>query len=90
MLPTSTKGIAVTGETWIDGDGDGDCDPGEAIEYVFFVENEGTVTLSGLRIWNELVGDSAKCGAFGASYLAPGASVTLMCTYQVCCATGKT
>lgn len=51
---------------------------------MFFVENNGTVTLSGLDIRDELVGDIAACGVSGDYYLAPGQRFTCMSTYQVC------
>lgn len=76
--------MSVNGETWIDGDGDRDCDPGEGIEYVIFVLNEGTVTLDNTQLSDDLLGASVDCGeaAVGGS-LAPDAGMTCTGTYQV-------
>lgn len=74
----------MNGETWIDGDGDGDCDPGERIEYIIFVLNEGTVTLDNTQFSGDLLGASWDCGdASDGSSLAPSAAMTCTGTYQV-------
>lgn len=74
----------MNGGTWVDGDGDGDCDPGEGIEYVITVRNTGTVTVGGTKLYDELLGDLVDCGAAPQGrYLAPNASMTCTGTYQV-------
>lgn len=76
--------MSVIGETWIDDDGNGVCNPGEGIEYVMLVRNAGTVTLSDLWLSDDLLGDQANCGeAPEGGLLAPNASMTCEGTYQV-------
>lgn len=78
------QGVSVNGETWIDSDGDGDCDPGEGIEYVIFVLNEGTVTLKNPQLSDDLLGVSLDCGdASEGGSLAPNEGMTCTGTYQV-------
>lgn len=76
-------GLSVNGETWIDDNGDGDCDPGEGVEYVMFIRNEGTVTLGDILVSDDLLGDWTDCGRPGGVDLAPNAGMTCMGTYQV-------
>lgn len=76
-------GVSVIGETWIDDDGDGVCDPGDGIEYVMLVRNAGTVTLSDLRLSDDLLGDRADCDTPEGGSLEPNAGMTCMGTYQV-------
>lgn len=74
----------MTGEAWIDDNGDGDCDPGEGIEYVISILNEGTVTLSSTQISDDLLGSSWDCGdASQGGVLAPNEGMTCMGVYQV-------
>lgn len=76
--------MSVNGETWVDGDGNGDCDPGEGIEYVIDVQNVGTVTLGDTTLSDDLLGDFVDCGVFSqGGYLAPNTSMTCTGTYQV-------
>jgi len=73
----------VNGETWIDDNGDGDCDPGEGIEYIMFIRNEGTVTLGDIQVSDYLLGDRADCAQLEGGDLAPNAGMTCTGTYQV-------
>lgn len=76
--------VSVVGEAWIDDDGNGVCDPGEGIEYVLFVRNAGTVTLSDIQMSDDLLGDQADCGeAPKGGSLAPDAGMTCTGTYQI-------
>lgn len=75
--------MSVVGETWIDDDGNGVCDPGEGIEYVMIVRNAGTVTLSDLRLSDDLLGDRAECETPEGGSLEPNAGITCMGAYQV-------
>lgn len=76
--------MSVIGETWIDDDGNGICDPGEGIEYVMLVQNSGTVTLSDIELSDDLIRDEADCGtAPEGGSLAPGGGMTCTGMYQV-------
>ena len=76
--------MSVVGETWIDDDGNGVCDPGEGIDYVMLVGNAGTVTLNDVQLSDDLVRDRANCGDTpqGGS-LRPKAGMACTGTYQV-------
>ncbi len=73
----------MNGETWIDDNGDGDCDPGEGVEYVMFIRNEGTVTLGEIQVSDDLLRDRTDCGQPEGGHLAPKAGMTCTGTYQV-------
>lgn len=73
----------MAGETWIDDNGDGDCDPGEGVEYVMLVRNEGTVTLGNIQLSDDLLGGQANCSQPEGDDLAPNAGMTCTGTYQV-------
>lgn len=76
--------MSVNRDSWIDNDGDGDCDPGEGVEYIVFVQNTGTITMSDLQVSDGLLGESLDCGESPAGgYLAPKSSITCTGTYQV-------
>lgn len=74
----------MPGDAWIDGNGDGDCDPGEGIAYTMTVLNEGTVTLNNNQISDDLLGSSWDCGdASQGGSLAPTEGMTCTGMYQV-------
>lgn len=75
--------LFVIGETWIDSDEDGDCDPGEGVAYVSFVENTGITSLNVVTVSDDLLGDETVCDWPYHDQLKPGESITCTGTYEV-------